>query len=37
MGAEGVRDLMKRIDLDEMIDQLDREMAETRSKQTRRS
>ncbi len=36
MGAEGVRDLMKRINLDEMIEQLDREMAETRSKQNKK-
>ncbi|MCZ7592612.1 MAG: DNA-directed RNA polymerase subunit beta' [Kiritimatiellae bacterium] len=36
MGAEGVRDLMKRINLEEMIAQLDREMSETRSKQTKK-
>ncbi|HMP75656.1 MAG TPA: DNA-directed RNA polymerase subunit beta' [Kiritimatiellia bacterium] len=36
MGAEGVRDLMKRINLEEMIEQLDREMAETRSKQNKK-
>ncbi len=36
MGAEGVSDLMKRIDLEKTIQELDREMAETRSKQTKK-
>ncbi len=36
MGAEGVRDLMRKIDLDETIAQLDEEMEATRSKQTRK-
>ncbi|MBW7907476.1 MAG: DNA-directed RNA polymerase subunit beta', partial [Kiritimatiellae bacterium] len=36
MGAEGVRDLMKRIELEKTIQELDREMAETRSKQTKK-
>ena len=36
MGAEAVRDLMKRIDLDTMIEQLDQEMAETKSKQNKK-
>ena len=36
MGAEGVRDLMKKIDLDELLAQLELEMEATRSKQTRK-
>ena len=36
MGAEAVRDLMKRIDLTAMIEQLDQEMAETKSKQNKK-
>ena len=36
MGAEAVRDLMKRIDLEAMIEQLDQEMAETKSKQNKK-
>jgi len=36
MGAEGVRDLMKRIDLQETMTQLEAEMETTRSKQTRK-
>ncbi|HMP89398.1 MAG TPA: DNA-directed RNA polymerase subunit beta' [Kiritimatiellia bacterium] len=36
MGAEGVRDLMKRIDLQEVMTQLEAEMETTRSKQTRK-
>ncbi len=36
MGAEGVRDLMKKLDLDETLAQLELEMEATRSKQTRK-
>ena len=36
MGAEGVRDLMKKIDLEETMAQLEIEMEATRSKQTRK-
>ena len=36
MGADGIRDLMTRIDIDETIVQLDEEMGATRSKQTRK-
>ncbi|HRZ13655.1 MAG TPA: DNA-directed RNA polymerase subunit beta' [Kiritimatiellia bacterium] len=36
MGAEGIRDLMKRMDLDEALDALEAEMEGTRSKQTRK-
>jgi len=36
MGAEGVRELMLKIDLDETIAQLDEELGATRSKQTRK-
>jgi DNA-directed RNA polymerase subunit beta' len=36
MGADGIRDLMSRIDIDETITQLDEEMGATRSKQTRK-
>ncbi len=36
MGAEGVRDLMKRIDMEETLGQLELEMEATRSKQTRK-
>jgi len=36
MGAEGVSDLMKRIDLQETMTQLEAEMGTTRSKQTRK-
>ena len=35
MGAEGVRDLMSQIDLETTLEQLDLEMQQTRSKQTR--
>jgi DNA-directed RNA polymerase subunit beta' len=36
MGAEGVRDLMKTIDLDELLRDLEAQMEATRSKQTRK-
>ncbi len=36
MGAEGVRDLMKKIDLEKTIEELEQEMEATRSKQTRK-
>ncbi|HBA83544.1 MAG TPA: DNA-directed RNA polymerase subunit beta' [Verrucomicrobia bacterium] len=36
MGAEGVRDLMKKIDIPEVLQQLEVEMEGTRSKQTRK-
>jgi DNA-directed RNA polymerase subunit beta' len=36
MGAEGARDLMQRIDIDETLATLDEEMGATRSKQTRK-
>ncbi len=36
MGAEGVRDLMKKLDLEETLTQLELEMEATRSKQTRK-
>jgi DNA-directed RNA polymerase subunit beta' len=36
MGAEGVRDLMKKLDLEETLVQLEAEMEQTRSKQTRK-
>ncbi len=36
MGAEAVRDLMRRIELDTLIEQLDQEMAETKSKQNKK-
>ena len=36
MGAEGVRDLMKKLDLSETLAQLEVEMENTRSKQTRK-
>ncbi len=36
MGAEGIRDLMKKIDLDETLAQLEIDMENTRSKQTRK-
>jgi len=36
MGAEGVRDLLKKIDLDKLMGQLEEEMESVRSKQTRK-
>jgi len=36
MGAEGVRDLMKKLDIEETLGQLELEMENTRSKQTRK-
>lgn len=36
MGAEGIRDLLKKIDLEELLAQLEVEMEQTRSKQTRK-
>ena len=36
MGAEAVRDLMKKIDIDTTIEELDKAMASTRSKQTKK-
>ncbi len=36
MGAEGIRDLMKKIDVEETLAQLELEMEATRSKQTRK-
>ena len=36
MGAEGVRDILEKMDLDEVLQQLDVEMENTRSKQTRK-
>ncbi len=36
MGAEGVRDLMAGIELDELLQQLEQDMTKTRSKQTRK-
>ncbi len=36
MGAEGVREILARIDLDEQLEQLETEMENTRSKQTRK-
>jgi len=36
MGAEGVRDILAKIELDEQLEQLETEMENTRSKQTRK-
>ncbi len=36
MGAEGVRDILAKIDLEEQLEQLETEMESTRSKQTRK-
>ena len=36
MGAEGVRDILAKIDLEEQLEQLETEMENTRSKQTRK-
>ena len=36
MGAEGVRDVLRKINLDEMMDDLEEQMEKTRSKQTRK-
>jgi DNA-directed RNA polymerase subunit beta' len=36
MGAEGVRDLLAKINLDDLLDELEEQMTRTRSKQTRK-
>ena len=37
MGAEGVQDILKKMDLDEVLQHLDEEMLNTKSKQTRKN